>query len=126
MKTTLFTLALVVAMFAVGCSSNSPLAADDSSSSSSSSLATTKAIDDGGNVRSGRLEGNISAVNVAGKSMTIVTVRGTAFTVFANAATKIERNGFHATLNQFKIGDRGQARFDPATMIASKMEAVGN
>ncbi len=127
MKSTLFTLALVVSMFAVGCSSKSPLAADDSSPSSSSALAaTSRGIDDGGNVRAGRLEGNISAVNVEGKSITIVTFRGTAFTVFANAATKIERNGFHATLNQFKVGDRGQARFDPATMIASKMEATGN
>ena len=127
MKTALFTLALTVAMVAIGCSSNGPVAADNSAlSASSSSTLATKAIDDGGNIRSGRLEGTISAVNVAGRSMTIVTVRGTSVTVVGNSATKIERNGFHATLSQFQIGDRGQARFDPATMIATKMEATGN
>jgi hypothetical protein len=122
MKTTLFTLALVIAVFAVGCSSNGPVANDGSSSSST----LTKAIDDGGNIRSGRIEGTISAVNVAERSFTIITVRGTAVTTVATAGTKIERNGFHASLNQFRIGDRGQSRFDPATMIASKMEATGN
>jgi len=122
MKSILFTLALVIAMFAIGCSSNGPVATDGSSSSA----ALTKAIDDGGNIRSGRIEGTISAVNVAEKSLTIMTVRGTAVTTVATAGTKIERNGFHSSLNQFRIGDRGQSRFDPATMIASKMEATGN
>jgi hypothetical protein len=87
---------------------------------------SAKAIDDGGNVRSGRIEGTISAVNVAEGSFTIITVRGTAVTTVAIANTKIERNGFHASLNQFRIGDHGQSRFDPASMIASKMEATGN
>jgi len=40
-------------------------------------------------------------------------------------STKIERNGFHATLSSFQIGDRGQARFNPGTLLAYKVEATG-
>lgn len=123
MKSMFFTLALVLGV--VGCSSKGPLAADDSSASSST-VVLTKASDDGANTRQGRVEGTISAVNVAGKSITITTARGIRVTTIAVAGTKIERNGFHSTLNQFRIGDRGQARFNPSTMIASKMEATGN
>lgn len=126
MKTALFTFALTVAVFVTGCSSNGPVAADNSATTSSSSLATNAIVDDGGNIRAGRLEGTISAVDIAKKSLTIVNARGTAINVFGNSATKIERNGFHVTLSQFKIGDRGQARFNPTTMIATKMEATGN
>lgn len=71
-----------------------------------------------------RVEGSITAVNAAAGTVTIRTQSGASVTVTTNAATKIERNGVHATLAAFKIGDRGQARY-AAGGLASKVEATG-
>jgi hypothetical protein len=72
-----------------------------------------------------RVQGTITAVDVDAGTVTITTQNGTAVTVTVDANTKIERNGQETTLDALQIGDRGQARYDPATGIASKVEATG-
>lgn len=76
--------------------------------------------------KSPRVEGAITAIDLTAKSVTIQPSGGSAITVFATAKTKIERNDVHATLEDFQIGDTGQALYNAATMQASKIEAMGN
>lgn len=71
-----------------------------------------------------RVEGTIDAVNVTSGDVAIKTSANRIVTVTATAATKIERNNRRATLSQFKIGDRGQARYVVGGK-ATKIEAVG-
>lgn len=73
----------------------------------------------------GRVEGILTAVNTTAMTATIARRNGTAVTVSVTASTKIERNNRHVKLSELKIGDHAQARFDPATMVASKLESVG-
>jgi YbbR domain-containing protein len=75
-------------------------------------------------IKPGKVEGTITAVDVAAGKVTITTVRGVAVTVTTTATTKIERNDRRVTLAAFKIGDRGQALYD-ANKVASKVEATG-
>jgi hypothetical protein len=77
----------------------------------------------GGNTNEARVEGAVTAVTA--NSVTITTVGGRSVTVGVTAATKVERNGFRVPLSAFRIGDRGQARFNAVTFVASKVEAVG-
>lgn len=81
--------------------------------------------DNGGGNQSGqsKVEGLITAVNES--SISIRQQNGTIVTVLVDANTKIERNDLHVPLNAFQVGDRGEARFDASTMLASKVEAVG-
>ncbi|MFO0810966.1 MAG: hypothetical protein U0746_20240 [Gemmataceae bacterium] len=72
----------------------------------------------------GRVEGTITAVNVAGSALTIKPVGRPAITVVVSAATKIERNGRRVALSGLVVGDRGQARLTVAG-AATKVEAVG-
>lgn len=76
--------------------------------------------------KSPKVEGTITAIDLGAQSVTIQPKSGTAVTVFATAATKIERNDLHATLADFQVGDRGEAKYNAATMQASKIEATGN
>jgi hypothetical protein len=76
----------------------------------------------GGN-REGRVEGTVT--RVIADSVTITIRGGAAVTVGANAQTKIERNGRRVPLTGILVGDRGQARFDPTTGIATKIESTG-
>ena len=76
--------------------------------------------------KSPKVEGTITAVDLGAQSVTIQPLSGAAVTVFATALTKIERNDLHATLADFQVGDRGEARYNAATMQASKIEATGN
>lgn len=76
--------------------------------------------------KSPKVEGIIKGIDLTAQSVTIETSSGAAVTVFATATTKLERNDIHATLADFKIGDRGQARYNAATMQASKIKATGN
>ena len=70
-----------------------------------------------------RVEGSITAVNVAGRTVTIR--RGGANVVISLTATaEIERNDDHTTLAAFRAGDFGQARLG-ADGLAFKIEAVG-
>src|SRR5262245_24481277 len=65
-----------------------------------------------------RVEGTVTFVGSNG-----VTIAST--TVFANANTKIERNGVRVPLSSIHVGDFGQARYDAATKVASKIESRG-
>lgn len=71
----------------------------------------------------GKVEGLITAVGT--DSVTITTESGKAVTVNVTANTKLERNDQHVTLDAFKVGDTAEAKFDPATFEAFKIEAVG-
>ncbi|MBI4673000.1 MAG: hypothetical protein HY741_15200 [Chloroflexi bacterium] len=75
--------------------------------------------------KSPKVEGTITAIDLAAQTVTIQPLSGDAVTVKAVATTKIERNDEHATLADFKIGDRGQARYNATTLEASKIEAEG-
>jgi hypothetical protein len=74
-------------------------------------------------VTEARVEGVIVAVTPM--SVTIRTQAGVNVTVLVTAATKVERNGVRVPLSALRLGDYGQARFNPATLVASKVEAVG-
>ncbi|MBM2845092.1 MAG: repeat protein, partial [Bacteroidetes bacterium] len=76
-------------------------------------------------VKGDRVEGTIVAVDLALGKVTIRTQAGEFVPAMTNSSTKIERNGFHARLASFQIGDRGQARFNPGTLLAYKIEATG-
>jgi hypothetical protein len=72
-----------------------------------------------------RVEGKLVNVDLTTGVLTIQTKAGNVF-VGVNSATKIERNGFKATLAQFKLNDFTQARFATAiTEPALKVEAKG-
>lgn len=70
-----------------------------------------------------KVEGRITAVGA--NSVTITNRAGANTTVGVDATTKVERNDRHASLAAFKVGDRGEALFNPTTMVASKVEATG-
>jgi hypothetical protein len=71
----------------------------------------------------GKVEGMITAVGA--DSVTIKTASGKLVTVTVTSQTKLERNDKHVTLAAFQVGDSAEAKFDPATLEASKVEAVG-
>jgi len=130
MKTTAFILALTVALAVVGCSNSgtNPVSSTDGVSSSVASKGSIGADATKGErkgVKGDRVEGTIVAVDLALGKVTIRTQAGEFVPVMTNSSTKIERNGFHATLSSFQIGDRGQARFNPGTLLAYKVEATG-
>jgi hypothetical protein len=70
-----------------------------------------------------KVEGRIVAVGES--SVTITTARGQSLTVLVTAQTKVERNDRRVPLASLRVGDRGQALFTAATMVASKVEGVG-
>jgi hypothetical protein len=71
------------------------------------------------------VEGTIVAIDLSLGKVTIRTQAGEIVPAMTNGSTKVERNGFHVSLSSFRIGDRGQARFVPGTLLATKIEAVG-
>ncbi len=124
MKQVAITLAAVIALFLVGCSndttnpmSSDALAGASLQGGSDASVAGSSEITRRGN----RIEGLITAVDV---KYGTVTIRG--IVVQTDASTKVERNGFHATLSQFKVGDKGQARWNAGEKIAFKVESIGD
>ncbi|HET6271620.1 MAG TPA: hypothetical protein VFG32_01440 [Bacteroidota bacterium] len=130
MKTTVFILTLTVALAVVGCSNSgtNPVSSTDGVSSSVASKGSIGADATKGErkgVKGDRVEGTIVAVDLALGTVTIRTQAGEFVPAMTNSSTKIERNGFHATLSSFQIGDRGQARFNPGTLLAYKVEATG-
>ncbi len=70
-----------------------------------------------------KIEGRITAIDVAGNSVTIRVQSGTSFIVRAVATTKIERNDNHSTLAAFQVGDFGEAEVG-SDGFATKIEAV--
>lgn len=70
----------------------------------------------------GKVEGIITALNVAANQVTIRRQGGTTVTVTAAAGAEIERNDQHVTLSAFQIGDRGEALIR-ADGLAVKIEA---
>lgn len=77
----------------------------------------------GGGNKAGRVEGTLTALGAS--SVTITPRNGNAVTVQVTGSTKIERNGRHVPFTALKVGDRAEARFDPATGVATKVESVG-
>ena len=71
-----------------------------------------------------KVEGSVTAIDAANKTVTISPVGGPAFLVKAAATTRIERNGMHTTLASFHIGDAGEALIG-ADGFATKIEAIG-
>lgn len=70
-----------------------------------------------------KIEGRITAIDVAGNSVTIRVQSGTSFIVRAVATTKIERNDNHTSLAAFQVGDFGEAEVG-SDGFATKIEAV--
>jgi hypothetical protein len=126
MKATSFVVAAFVATLVIGCSSNSNPVQSDSQSAAlqkngvddASALAAGSGR--GGNNGETRIEGRVNAVDAAAGTITIG-----ATIVQTNAATKIERNGFHVSLSSIQVGDRGQARIPVGGKVATKVESVG-
>ena len=71
-----------------------------------------------------RVEGVITAIDLDNKKVTIRTWSGNLVEVVVAPTTKIERNDLHVTLAAFKVGDRGEARFD-VNGVTLKIEAEG-
>ena len=71
-----------------------------------------------------RVEGTITAIDLAASKVTIRTQSGPLVDVVAGPNTKIERNDVHVTLAAFQVGDQAEARFD-ATGATVKLEAEG-
>lgn len=76
----------------------------------------------GKNDKAGKVEGTL--VSVASNGVVIKKQGGTLVSVGVTAATKVELNGVRVPVTSLPIGSRAQALFDPATMIASKVEAT--
>lgn len=87
-------------------------------------VTTTPALAKHGN-KAGRVEGKLTAVDNVAQTVTIQGKKGQIVTLQVNEATKIELNEVHASLADLTVGDRAEARFDPATFIASKIETEG-
>ncbi len=70
-----------------------------------------------------KIEGRITAIDVAGNTLTIRVQSGVSFIVRSAATTKIERNNNHSTLAAFQVGDFGEATTG-SDGFATKIEAV--
>ncbi len=68
------------------------------------------------------VEGTLTAVNKTANTVVITPRRGAAVTLNVTAATKIERNDKKAVLADLVVGDHVEAKFDPATKNALKLE----
>lgn len=75
--------------------------------------------------KAGRVEGKITLVDTVAQTITIQGKKGQVVTLQVNGATKIEVDEVHAFLADLNVGDRVEARFDPGTLIASKIESEG-
>jgi hypothetical protein len=72
-----------------------------------------------------KVEGRLTAVN--GSSVTIAPKKGgAAITLSVDASTVIERDHMPITLADLRVGDKVEAKYDPATMVATKIEVEGH
>lgn len=67
--------------------------------------------------------GNINAVDAAGRTITILGRRLDALTLKVAAQTDMQRNGAKATLADLAVNDKVEGRYDVATMTLTKLEA---
>lgn len=73
--------------------------------------------------KAGKVKGMIAAVDTAASTVTITPRKGGAdVTLNVDANTVIKRKG-PATLADLQVGDKIEAKYDPATMLALKIEA---
>lgn len=70
--------------------------------------------------KAGKVEGTL--VGVASNGVVIQRLDGTLVSLGVNAATKVEHNGVRVLVTSLPINSPAQALFDPATLIASKVE----
>lgn len=84
-------------------------------------FAQAEASKHGGKNKAGKVEGVLTAVAI--DSVSIRTRQGVDVVLIVNAATKVEANKVHVPVTSLPVGARAQAVFDPATLIASKVEA---
>jgi|GEM_PF-6839582 len=70
-----------------------------------------------------KIEGVVTAVDVAAGRVSIRVGNATTFSVWVSAATRIERNDNHTSLSAFQVGDFGEAEIG-ADGYAVKIEAV--
>ncbi len=76
----------------------------------------------GANNKAGKVEGTL--VGVATNGVVIKRLNGTQVSLGVTATTKVELNGRRVAITSLPIGSAAQALFDPATQVASKVEAV--
>jgi hypothetical protein len=70
------------------------------------------------------LKGTIAAIDTTASTVTVTPKKGGADVVLnVDASTRIKRDGKSATLADLQPGDMVEAKYDPATMLASKIEA---
>jgi len=70
------------------------------------------------------IHGTIEAVDAAASTLTVASEEGgNSVTLTADANTVITRNHVTATLADLMVGDKVEARYDSATMLASKIDA---
>lgn len=74
--------------------------------------------------KAGKVEGEITAVDLTAGTVTIQPQGGDPVTVIITDDTKLERNDEHADLGEFAVGDLAQAKYDPLTKEAYKLEAT--
>lgn len=80
--------------------------------------------DGGGHGEPAHVEGTVGAVDAGAGTITInPRDGGAAVSLTTSSSTRITRNGAAATLADLKAGDRVAAEYDPATRIATRIEA---
>lgn len=68
-------------------------------------------------------EGKVTAVDATAGTISIDPEHGSEVVLHSDSATRISRNGAVATLADIKVGDSAEARYDAATLLASRIEA---
>lgn len=75
--------------------------------------------------KAAKVEGTITAVDLTANTVTIQTEGGDLVTVIVTDTTRLERNDEEAELSAFAVGDQAEAKYNPVTMEAAKLEATG-
>jgi hypothetical protein len=71
-----------------------------------------------------KVEGTIAAVDTTANTVTITPKKGGAdVTVNVDATTRIKHNGKLAAIADLQVGDKAEAKYSLATMLASKIES---
>lgn len=68
-----------------------------------------------------KVEGTLTAIN--GNQFTITGEHGNTVTVQITADTVLEKNGAHAAITDFVVGDPIESRYNPDTLVAAKVES---
>lgn len=79
--------------------------------------------DGGGQGQQSHVEGTVGTVDTGAGTVTITPKSGSPVTLTTNSSTGITRNGAAATLADLKAGDHAAAQYDPATNVATRIEA---